>query len=558
MKKTLKIKLCLTLIILVIGLLSINAYSSKMNNEIKNEFQYKLDENNTDDNQQPLSFDSNELRLVKRTTLYLLGMQTNKEETIESYLTRKERFLNLIQEDTVPTKDGKEDKESAEYKNNQSIRKEIKALFEKINESSYKFGALNNIQIRENDNRLFADVFISNVTIIEKNNFANETESKQNIFIHYEYKKKDETYGLNKLCISKSSDYNTLFEERKNQEEQNPHFVATYKDNKLSDILNFQSCIDITSDNMNSTFEKNKNKLVTIKTNNNKGNGFFIKNNLIVTTWNYFQKVLSESEIISSKDFSKIAIRDYSDKNYTIRGIATISTDNNLVVIKTNENCEGELALKDETAIENGVISISSQTGKGFTSQKGLVISNDYYIGATIPLGINDEGSALFDKSGNVIGINTSISSDVDSSYFIKANEIIKIKDLFNGVDDVSTKSLEDIINKYFLSVNNDTEKAKTKQKWSEYKKIGKLDKTIKLELGKVSYRDKVFTARYILSDDNKLKDIEDIKNYIKQLEKQRYKLLKESDNQIIYYSNTYFVTIQKIPHYLIIKIEKT
>ncbi len=510
MKKILKINLCLSLILLISIALSLDSFSSTFNNDLKNEFQYKI-EDNPKNSDKPTQEDS-KYKLIKRTTLYLLGMQTEKE-TNEAYLTRKERFLGLI----ISRADSNSE-------DNQKIYENVKRNFEEINESTYEFGDINSIQIREDDTSFYANVIINNAKVIEKNNYLTEKEAKYNLSIHYEYRKKGDSYELTFVSMNRESD------------------------NDLEKILNFQNCKDISNETINSIFDNNKTKLVTIKSGNTLGNGFFIKKDLIITTWSFFQSII---------DSNDISIKDYNDKAYNLEGIATVSTSNNLIVIKTKESSDGVVSLGDDISVENGVINVSSLTRKGETSQKGLIITNNYYLGATIPLTLNDEGSALFDKSGKVVGIATSISTDVDVSYYIKANEINKAKELFNNIENVPTKSIEEIANKYSLAIEKDTTKAKKKTKWGEYKKIGKLENTFKQDLNKVTYKDKVFTARYHYNESIELKELEDVQKYIQQLEKQKYKKLDETTNQIIYYNNTYLVTIQKIPHYIIIRISK-
>ena len=66
--------------------------------------------------------------------------------------------------------------------------------------------------------------------------------------------------------------------------------------------------------------------------------------------------------------------------------------------------------------VEDVDIAISSKSGLGLTTQKGIIIANGSYIQSSIPLSQVDEGSPLYNENGEVIGINTAYSVNTNIS----------------------------------------------------------------------------------------------------------------------------------------------
>ena len=207
--------------------------------------------------------------------------------------------------------------------------------------------------------------------------------------------------------------------------------VPSYQ-SQLSTIYNFDKLDKMPESELNNIYNNNQNNVVYLNSYyNNKvvasANGFFINSGLIVTTWNYLEKSLINAQYITIKG---------NNTNYELVGIVTANPETDVAVLKV-ESTTSAVKVGDykQTSIEDPAIILSSRVGTGLIIQTGIIISNTDYIQTSIPLTNTDEGSTLFNQTGEVIGINTSKTTNSSISIAVNSAVLKEIQDKFNGLD---------------------------------------------------------------------------------------------------------------------------
>lgn len=503
--------------------------------------------------------------LTKKTTYLLLGDMNQKEETSEDYYKRYQDWLDLMYQPKIPedknSSDGY-DHNSQEYKDSLISGMAMPQIFSQIQESDIKYNSYGNIRILKNNDLIISSIVIPNITrkVENKEEPMKYEEEETNLIMYYYYKKNKEHYQIYYLYGEIEKDISSYFNEMANSENKGQMAIAPSYDSELKKIYNFDKLDKMTDTELNTIYENNKRNVLFLNSYyNNKviasANGFFINNGFVVTTWNFIEKSLINGQYISIKD------NDFNA--YELDGIVTANPETDIAVLKIKqaENSYVKIGNYKQAKVEDPVITISSKTGAGLLSQTGIILSLDGYIQSSIPLTESDQGSPLFNQSGEVIGINTTKLVNSSTSLSINSDVLKEIQSKFtkNNFNSVKSVSFKDLKEKYYYVKYNEEKIKKEipKKKWNEYSKIGNVKNTITLKLVKSNYKGDIISLRYKNNISDYISSMQLSINFINQLKADGFKEAVVSDNKKIYTNKKYKVVIMEELNYLIILMEK-
>ena len=535
-----------------------NSKESSIINKFNSE--YNLSTKTSSDNEE----EKNKIiKLSKKITNLLLGDMNVKDETSEHYYNRHKEYLkqgayNYFPKDSS-SKTGYD--ESIENYRFASVSEfAVPQLFNKLNELGIIYNSYGDIRVTIKDNLALSMVLLPNVKIKEENKEDKEKYNikEENLILYYYYIKIDDNYRLAYLYGEYGEDVQKYFDELENSESSGTKAISSYETN-LSSLYNYDKVNSITDDELNQIYNKNISNLVYLSSyyNNsimNNANGFLITDGIVATTWNFLEKSLMDSQFIT--------IRDNNSNVYEIDGIITASPEEDIALIKLKNATKSTISLAGTTELktEDPLIAISTKSGVSYSIQKGIVISNDDYIQSSIPLSTTDEGSILLNVDGNVVGMNTSKSTDTSISIAIKKEVLKEAKDKFSNIDfnSIKTITFEKLKENYYVKYNNENVINDIPSRiWKKYSKIGDIENNIKLELIKASYDNGVVSLRYKNEIKDYISSMQFAASYKEQLLQDGYKEILNSDEKCIYQNNKYKIIIMSEFDYLIVVMVK-
>lgn len=501
--------------------------------------------------------------LTKRTTYLLFGEFNNKEESSEDYYKRKKDWYDLRYNPEVPKDDSNFlglDTNSQEYLDDIVSGMAIPQIFSQATELGLQYSSYGDIRVTINDNLVISSITLPKVKLKEqsKTDPMKYDYIETNFVMHYYYKKLNNEWKLYYLYGEDTDDIGEYFNEIETTESKTMAIAPSYQ-SQLSKIYSFDKLDKMTQNELNNIYKSNVNNVVFLNSYYNNSviasaNGFFISNGLIVTTWNFLEKALINGQYITAKG---------NNITYDIEGIVTANPDTDVAVIKVKNGNNSFIKLGDykTTKTEDPAIIISSKSGTGAMVQTGIVISNEGYLQTSIPLSNVDEGSPLFNQSGDVIGINTSKSTNTSISIAMNSDVLKEIQNKFKSlnVDKIETISFDELKEKYYY-VKYDSENVKNsipKSKWKTYSKIGNIEDTIKLELIKASYKDGIVSLRYKNSISQYISSMQLATDFKSKLISDGYEQVVNSSSKAIYKNKKYQVIIMDEFDYLIVVMVK-
>jgi len=503
--------------------------------------------------------------LTKKTTYLLLGDFNNNEETSEEYYKRHKTYLDMGAYKTFPRNENYEsgyDETIPNHKYAFISEFAVPSMFLQINELGIQYNSYGDIRITINDNLAISSVLLPKVRMKQENidNPKRYDIVETNLIITYYFIKIGEEYKLCYLYGETTDQIDKYFTALENTENKTTMQVAPSYDSELKQIYDYSKLEAMTEKEINNIYNKNKNNIVILNSYYNNysvasANGFFINEGLIVTTWSYIEKSLVEAQYI--------AIKDSSGTSYEIDGIVTANPETDIAVIKLKDKINKKVKLGNykDLKVEDPAIVISSKTGVGLTVQKGIVVSKDGYIQSAVPLSVTDEGSPLLDKSGNVVGINTSKQVNTSISIAINAEVLKEVQEKFNNInfDSIETITFDKLKEQFYYVKYNDeiVKNSIPKSKWKEYSKIGKIEENIKLELLKASYKDGIVSLRYQNGISNYISGMQLSAAFKEQLIKEGFVEVLKGNQKCIYKNKKYQVIIMDEFDYLIVVMVK-
>lgn len=503
--------------------------------------------------------------LTKKTTYLLLGDFNNENESSEDYYKRHKDYQEMAAYNYFP----KDKNSSSGYDETNPLYRYVIAselaipqLFNSFNELGIIYNSYGDIRVTISGDLVISTLTLPDVKMKEedKDNSMNYKTIKTNLIIYYYFLKIDGTYRLTYLYGETTDNVSKYFNELEDSETKTTMAIATSYDSNLSSIYNFDKLNALSENDINNIYNSNLKNVVYLRSYyNNKvvsnGNGVFINDGIILTTWSFLEKALINSQYLTIKDNTGIT--------YNLDGIVTANPETDVAVIKLKEKSGTciQLGNKNDIKIEDPAITLSSKSGTGLTIQKGIVIANGDYVQTSIPLTETDEGSPLFDSKGNLIGVNTSKSINSSISMAINLDVIKEIQDKFNSIEfeSIKTISFEDLKNEYYYTKYNEENVVNSisKSKWNKYKKIGNIEETIKLELVKASYKDGIVSLRYKNNISNYISSMQLSVSFKEQLIKDGYEEKMNSSSKCIYENKNYQIIIMDEFDYLIIVMVK-
>lgn len=503
--------------------------------------------------------------LTKKITYLLLGEQGTSNETPEEYYKRRQDYLSIRYNPKVP-KDSNSilglDENSQEYKDDLVSGMSVPTMFNSFNELDITYNQIGPIRVSITKDMVISMITIPDVTMKEEdtNDPMKYNKVKTNLVIYYSFKKLNNKYKLYYLFGETNDDLSEYFDDIETNENTKSLEISKNYDTKLNKIYNFSKMKNLTDTKINNIYDDNYKNIVVLNAYYNNrvtdsANGFLLDDGLVVTTWSYLEKALINSQFIS--------IKSGDDKVYKIDGIVTEDPENDLAVIKLKDKLTSNIKLgsSDKLKIEDSVLSISSKSGVGLTAQTGIIISKDGYIQSAIPLTVSDEGSPLFNEDGEVVGINTSKSVNTSVSISIESKALKALKDKLSkdSFKSIKTISFQELKEKYYYTnIKNEKKINKIpKSKWNKYKKIGNIEKNIKMNLIKANYDNNVVSLRYSNTISEYISGMQLSASFKEELVKQGYKQTLNSTNKCIYTNKKYEVVIIDEFDYLIVVMVK-
>lgn len=524
--------------------------------------QYNLEYSMTNDNDE---LEEKIKNLSKKTTYLLLGDMNSTKETSEEYFKRHKDYYELAAYKYFPkdknTNSGY-DETIDNYQYAVASELAIPQLFNQLNDLDVVYYSYGDIRVTVSNNLVLSTVTLPNVKIKEQNenNSTNYDLKETNLVLYYYFIEIDNVYRLAYLHGETTDNLNKYFTELEDSEDKDTMAMAASYESNLSGIYNFDKLNNMSNNDFDNIYNSNIQNIVYLAAYYNNrltstANGFFINDGLVVTTWSFLEETLKDSQYIT--------IKGNDGRNYQIDGIVTANPETDIAVIKLQHKNGTSVTLGDcsKLAIEDPVVTISSKSGTGLIMQKGIVLANDEYIQTSIPLAKADEGSPLFDKNGHVVGINTSKSTNTSISISSNSKVLKEINDKFNKMnfDSIETISFEKLKEDYYYVKYNEEQinNSIPKQKWKYYSKIGNIEKNIKLELVKASYKDKIVSLRYKNNISKYIQSMQFASVFKEQLITDGYEELVSSDSKCIYENKKYRVVIMSEFDYLIVVMVK-
>lgn len=536
--------------------------NSKTSNIVNNfDNSYNLSYSITDENEE---LKEKITELSKKTTSLLLGDIGSSEESNEHYYNRHKEYQELAAYNYFPKDSNSSsgyDESIENYRYVSASELAIPQVFNLFNELDIIYNSYGDIRITISGNLAISMVLLPDVKI-KKENVDNPEKYDykiENLVIYYYFIKIDDEYRLCYLYGEYGEEVEKYFSELENIESKDTKALVSSYESNLSNLYNYDKLNVISNEILNSIYDKNINNLVYITSyyNNkltNSANGFFINDGIVITTWSFLEKALIDSQYIAIKD------SDYN--NYEIDGIITVNPDSDIVLIKLKNKLGYSVEIGDSNTLstEDPAITISSKSGVSYIIQKGIIISTDGYIQTSIPLSDTDEGSILLNREGQVIGINTSKSTNASISIAINSEALKEIKNKFNNTlfESIKAISFEELKENYYLKYSDESViNTISTRIWKKYSKIGDIENNIKLELVKASYKDDIVSLRYKNNLKEYITSIQLSTSFREQLISDGYEEVLNSSTKCIYQNKKYQVIIMDEFDYLIVVMMK-
>lgn len=503
--------------------------------------------------------------LSKKVTYLLLGQGDMTNESSLEYYERRNKYLELKYDPEIP-KDPNSysgyDETSQEYKDSILSDFVIPQMFSQLDELNITYNSIGAIRVGLVDDYVISMVSLPNATLKQENSeepMKYDT-VKTNLIMYYYFKKLNDEYKLYYLFGEGTDDLSQYFGSIEDNENTKNLVIAKNNDTKLREIYDFSKADSLDENKLNQIYNSNSKNILILSAYYNtslvaSANGVLISDGLVVTTWNFLEKALINSQFF--------AIKDNEGNSYQIDGIVTANPETDLVVIKLKDKVTATTTLGniDNVNILDAVMTISSKSGVGLSLQTGIVTSKDGYIQSAIPLREADEGSPLYNDAGQLIGINTAKAVNTSVSLAIDVNALEEIKNKIGSkdFDSIKTVSFNELKEKYYYTNYNEEKivNSISDTKWQTFKKIGDIENNIKLDLVKASYDNNVVSLRYKNGISKYINSMQLASSFKEELINTGYRETLNSSTKCIYVSNDYKVMIMDEFDYLIIVMVK-
>lgn len=254
-----------------------------------------------------------------------------------------------------------------------------------------------------------------------------------------------------------------------------------------------------------SIYTKNKDSVVIIDSASQEGittgsaMGFFIRKGIIVTSYDGLYSMIKNGA-------ARYYAVDNGEQIHNIKGIVATYPSANLVILKLDEEFGKPVTIGDSSELKESdpIAVISSSLGLKTSIKLGVyfdTLQDDYKIIRTsLPLIDGDRGSAVFNMNGEVIAINTSVSTS-DAKYNSGLNNAIDINILKDVINTLEKESFEQIAAVSFTDLEKEDKKTNqnnvSNKIWNKYLELPLISNYYPLTLYSSYYKNGYLIVRY-------------------------------------------------------------
>ena len=419
----------------------------------------------------------------------------------------------------------------------------IQMYLEEVNSHNIKYGYIKNIRtISFNENDVITFVYIKDCEVDGE---------KKEIVLSYWLKIINNEYKLFYPYISIDDDLEDHFDKVTEKENQGVVLGETY--NKISIDDNKSKVEDSV---LMDLYNQNVDSVVQVTSMhdtgaNGYGSGFFIREGIVVISWQLFSEYLNSGNLLY--------VNDAKGNTYEIDGVVAAEDKYGVAILKLKNEAGKKVSLENSECLKTGdkLFTINSKANTGFSINYGDFVSLEKgKLENLFAVSSSDVGSALFNKDGKVVAfvVNDVLNSDL--SYGHSTDYLVNLQKTLSdeSFNSIKCTSLDGFKERYYLDIQEEKTYNNIPDKvWNEYKDIGKLEENIELPLIKASYVDKIVSLRYKNSISNYLDTMYFVADYCLALEDEGYKLTYSDDVKKIYTNGKTKIVIKDDLSYLII-----
>ena len=492
---------------------------------------------------------------TKKVISLLFGQPNNLNESVAEFMTRKEKYGQLVYGYEYFKSD------DIDY-GDENVQKAMvadmvaHAIFSKIDEIKPVYQTINKIVVRSMDEGYLASVYIPDVEYVESDlenpiKYIKKTSGIEFHFWFIKFKDEYRLYYMRGQHTNKIADY---FNKVATSEENGSLSMSFYVDSDLKKDYDFSKLNQVTETQRQQILNNNVDKVLILNTIYDKsiiqsGLGFIVKENIIVTTWSYLEHALNKGQMIT--------IKDHLNNYYELEGIITgnIEADLALLKIKGNNSQPVRFSKMIEDPKNEPIFTITTKTGINLSLQSGITINSKKDITNVLPLSLSDQGSPLFNLTGEVVGYNT--TELINQSLSI-SKPILIVQSVLEKLDaNVKYVPFTNLKEKYYKKSIAQEIITNTipEPKWKEIKKIGNLENTINFNLLKANYSKGAISLRYENSLSGFMDSMTLVYPFRKQLIQEGYKEVYLTKDKSVYENSHNRVIILAEFNYLIVMI---
>lgn len=421
-------------------------------------------------------------------------------ENIEKYQLRSPYFK--LTDDILSN-------DNEEYKEWSNINLSSWALASVLADHNYKFEKIDGYNITyASSSRYLVQVYVDNY----KGNYG-ITNVMVDAVYEYEvvYEEVSGLYKVKRINVEWVKDLEDYYQkmdisERKQNKENSTTLsnISNYVPSGYTSI-NYDKLKAIKDTIPESIYEKNKDSVVIIDSASKEGittgsaMGFFIRKGIIVTSYDGLYTMIKNGAV-------RYYAVDNDEKIHNIKGLVTAYPSANLALLKLDEEFGKAVTIGDSSKLKESdpIAVISSSLGLKTSIKLGVyfdTLQDDYKIIRTsLPLIDGDIGSAVFNMNGEVIAINTSVSTS-DAKYNSGLNNAIDINILKDVINVLAKESFEKIESISFTDLENENKKTNQnnvpKKIWNKYLKLPLISNYYPLTLYSSYYKNGYLIVRY-------------------------------------------------------------
>lgn len=236
----------------------------------------------------------------------------------------------------------------------------------------------------------------------------------------------------------------------------------------------------VTANQTNQIYNKNKDSVVIIDSVTENGvtagsaSGFYVRSGVIVTSYDSVYSMIDNGA-------ARFYAVDVEDNVHEIDGIVAAYPNINIIILKLKEEKGTKVTIGDSNKLEKNdpIVVISSSLGLKASIKLGIYfdyLNDDYKIIRTsLPLIDGDSGSAVFNMNGEVVAVNTNVSTSQNkyNSGLNNATDITILKDVIDKLNkqtfnDIKVIKFSELTEEDEIKIINNVDK----KIWSKYEEL--------------------------------------------------------------------------------------